>query len=383
MRVIDGDAHVVETPLVFSEEYLDPNFRSQCPSVVEVDGVAHWVIDEQLFPRRVGPGCNNLSTPASYEGRPARHGAWVQSQNFDSLESQQLTDVKARLHAMDAEEIFVQVLYSTLFLAYPLSSNVPLVTALCSSWNRWMGSQLSGNERLKWAAVVNLNDIPGAVREVHEARRLGAVSVMVLGTIGNHMLDHPSFFPFYEAVEEEDLALGVHVGWAWPSLNNLYSHLYPSTVAAFLMPVLMGFVSLMTGGVLDRFANLRVVFLEAGSLWIPFMVDRLNHRFGHINRLSKAYPQVSPPKAEVSPMEYLQRGNLYFTAEVEDSILPQVIELVGEKQIVFASDMPHGDRDRFASRLLRDRKDLSASAKSYILENNPCRLYKLDLPAIG
>ncbi len=82
-------------------------------------------------------------------------------------------------------------------------------------------------------------------------------------------------------------------------------------------------------------------------------------------------------------MEYLQRGNLYFSAEVEDSILPQVIELVGEKQIVFASDMPHGDRERFASRLLRDRKDLSASAKSYILENNPCRLYKLALPAIG
>ena len=59
-------------------------------------------------------------------------------------------------------------------------------------------------------------------------------------------------------------------------------------------------------------------------------------------------------------MEYIKRGNLFFSAELEDSILPQVMDLVGETQVVMGTDMPHGDRERFAARHLQERNDLSA-----------------------
>jgi predicted TIM-barrel fold metal-dependent hydrolase len=240
-----------------------------------------------------------------------------------------------------------------------------------------LGDRLSSQERLKWAAVVNLDDIPGAVRGVREAKRLGAVAVMVLGTAGDLTLDHPNLFPFYEAVVEEGLALAVHVGWACPSLNNLYTHIYPSGVIAFHMPVLMGFTALITGGILDRFVNLRLVFLEAGCMWVPFMLDRLNHRYQNQGKsLAKFLPQTTPLQ-KVPATEYVKRGNLYFSAELEDFILPQVMELVGEKQIVMGTDMPHGDRERFAARLLQERKDISATAKASVLEENPARLYGL------
>ena len=248
------------------------------------------------------------------------------------------------------------------------------MTALCSSYNRWMGDTLAGSDRLKWAGVVNLEDVPAAVQGVYEAKSLGASGIMVLGTAGDHTLDKPMFLPFYEAMAETDLTLGVHVGWACPSLNNLYSELYPSWLTAFLMPVLMGFVSFMTGGVLDRFPNLRVVFLEAGCLWIPFVIDRLNHRFSHAQRLANLYPQITV-NAAVEPNEYLKRGNLYWSAEVEDGMLPQVMDLVGEGQIVFGSDMPHSDRERFAAKTLLERGDVSESGKNAILEGNPARLY--------
>ena len=76
-------------------------------------------------------------------------------------------------------------------------------------------------------------------------------------------------------------------------------------------------------------------------------------------------------------MEYIKRGNLYFSAELEDSILPHVMDLVGESQIVMGTDMPHGDRERYAARLLQERNDISAAAKTNILERNPARLYGL------
>jgi predicted TIM-barrel fold metal-dependent hydrolase len=76
-------------------------------------------------------------------------------------------------------------------------------------------------------------------------------------------------------------------------------------------------------------------------------------------------------------MDYIHGGNLFFSAELEDFILPHVLELVGEKQVVMGTDMPHGDRERFAARHLRERKDLSATALENILQNNPARLYGL------
>ena len=373
MRYIDADGHLEESPATFADAYLDPAFRAQRPRVVGVDGMVYWDIDEQLFPRRVGRGCNNLGTPTSYDGKPALHSI----NKPESVGCMELTDIKARLQIMDEEDIAVQVIYPTLFLAYPLSSNPAFVTALCSSYNRWLGDCLSSHARLKWAAVVNLDEVPVAVRQVHEAKRLGATNVMLLGTVGDRQLDDPAFFPFYEALCEEKLPLAVHVGWASPSINNLYSHIYPSGVVAFHFPVLMGFAALISGGVLDRFPNLTAVFLEAGSLWIPFMIDRLEHRFHNQGKyLAKFLPQTKPLQ-QLSALEYIKRGTLYFSAELEDSLLPQVMELVGERHIVMGTDMPHGDRERYAARLLQERKDLSAAAKANILEHNPARLYGL------
>jgi predicted TIM-barrel fold metal-dependent hydrolase len=371
MRYIDADGHVEECPTTFSDAYLDPAFRSQRPKVFGQDGLAYWVIDEQMFPRRVGRGCNNLGTPATYDGKPTRHTALKP----DSVESMELTDIGARIRAMDEEEIALQVVYPSLFLAYPLTSNVAFASALCSSYNRWLGDRLSGNRRIKWAAIVNLDDVQAAARQVREAKSLGAAAVMVLGTAGDLTFDHPALLPFFESLVEEKLPLAVHVGWSCPALNNLYSHIYPSGVIAFLVPVMMGLVGLISGGVLDRVPSLKVAFLEAGCQWVHFVLERLDHRFRRTrNQLSTFHSQTAPQHA-LPPMEYVRKGNLFFSTEADDVLLPQVIELVGEDNMVFGSDMPHGDRETFAARKVQARRDISDIAKLKILETNPARLY--------
>ena len=339
MRYVDADGHVEENPATFDDKYLDPGFRAQRPRVVGVDGLVYWDIDEQLFPRRVGRGCNNLGTPTSYDGKPAIHSMGKP----ESIGCMELTDLGARLKIMDEEEIAAQVIYPTLFLAYPLTTDLSFpATALCSSYNRWLGDWLSGHQRLKWAAVVNLDDAKAAADEVREVKRLGAAAVMVLGTAGDRQLDDSLLFPFYEAICDAGLPLAVHVGWACPSINNLYTHIYPSGVVAFHFPVLMGFTALISGGILDRFPKLKAVFLEAGSMWVPYMIDRLNHRFQNQGKkLANFLPQTKPIQA-LPVMEYIKRGNLFFSAELEDSILPQVMDSRGRNA--------SGDGNRHAPR---------------------------------
>ena len=375
MRYIDADGHVEECLLTFSDKYLDPAFRPLRPTVIGRDGLAYWVIDEQMFPRRVGKGCNNLGTPASYDGKPTRHTALKP----DSIESMELTDIGARLRSMDEEEIAIQVVYPSLFLAYPLTSNTALATALYSSYNRWLGDRLSGNERIKWAAIANLDDVGAAVQQVREAKSLGASAVMVLGTAGDLTFDHPTLLPFFESLAQTNLPLAVHVGWSCPALNNIYSHIYPSGVIAFLVPVMMGLVALISGGVLDRFPDLRVTFLEAGCQWVHFVLERMDHRFRRTrNQLSTFHSQTAP-RHDLPPMDYVRKGNLFFSTEADDVLLPHVIDLVGADNMVFGSDMPHGDREPFVVRKVKERKDISDSAKLKILESNPAQLYGLPL----
>ena len=73
MPLIDADGHLEESPATFADEYFDPNYRSQRPKVINVDGMIYWMLEEQLFPRRLGKGYHNLGTPASFNGQPSPH----------------------------------------------------------------------------------------------------------------------------------------------------------------------------------------------------------------------------------------------------------------------------------------------------------------------
>lgn len=375
MYLIDADGHVEESEATFSDEYMDPAFRLQRPRVVAVERMVYWMIEEQMYPRRVGRGAHNLGTPASYKGEKTPHA----QKKSDTIGSMEIRGVTERIEAMDKEGISLQVLYPTLFLAYPLAANPALVTAMSSAYNRFLGDQVGAHERLKWAAVVNLDDVAGAVEQVREAHGLGAVAVMVLGTIGDRMLDDPAFLPFYESLVERDMTLAIHVGWACPALSGLFTHIYPSSVNAFLMPVLLGFSAMIHSGLLDRFPTMRVGFLEAGCQWVHFMIDRMDHRFVHSGNFLADILVDTVPKAKLAPMEYIRQGNLYLSAEVEDALLPQVVELVGEGQVVYGSDMPHGDREVLSSDYLKQREDLSETVKTRILQDNGAKLYNLDV----
>jgi predicted TIM-barrel fold metal-dependent hydrolase len=84
------------------------------------------------------------------------------------------------------------------------------------------------------------------------------------------------------------------------------------------------------------------------------------------------------PDLKSLPSKLLQRGQLYFSCEADETEIPHVVETMGDDWIVFASDYSHFD-SRFpgASQPIIENQKLSDATKRKILNDNARRLYLL------
>src|SRR5260221_2371716 len=92
---------------------------------------------------------------------------------------------------------------------------------------------------------------------------------MTCGTAGplrfiDGCLDH-----FYAAAQENARLVCVHVGWSYPPISDLYDNVYETMITPFVLPIFMGFSSMLIGGVLERFSRLKVGFFRAGAGRVP------------------------------------------------------------------------------------------------------------------
>jgi predicted TIM-barrel fold metal-dependent hydrolase len=368
---IDADAHVEECEETFGEPFLPGEFQPRRPQVVGTNGRAFWMLEDQLFPKLQGRACHIVGTPNAYAGTRTE----ISRLKPETVESMEMRDLAQRSREMQKEGIGLQVIYPTLFLAPRLTADARLLTALYRAYNSWIAHRCAERpDEFKWVAIVPLPDVAESVRELERAKGLGAVGVMIPGIPEDRLLDDPTLLPFWEAVSRLDVPVGIHIAWCYPGLNNLYTNLFASATVPFVVPTFAAFVSIVAGGILDRFPTLRVAFLEAGCEWVPFWVARMDHFYEFaVERVPRALPA-----AKRKPSEYLRSGQVYVSCEVEDKLLPYVIDLMGgDDYLFFASDIPHSDRMYDSPAYFLRRSDLSETAKWKILRDNARRFYGL------
>jgi predicted TIM-barrel fold metal-dependent hydrolase len=372
-KVIDGDGHIFEWDRTFADEYLDAEFRHRKPVVVDGPQQLHWLVDNVAYPGLYG------ADRFGFEGSPVSRGDLRRDTivpKRESLDVLEIRDPAERLALHRAEGIDAAVIYPTLFLVRPLSRDARFEAALCRSYNNWM-ADLCGRAgaTLEWVAVVDFHDPAAAAGEIGRAKELGAVGVMAPGMVDTESIAAPRFDPIWAAAEQHDLGVGVHVAYCTP-LDTF----------TFVFSVLMGCEQVMASGLLDRHPGLRVAFLETSCNWVPFLVERLEEKANPERRRFKPdrpldtvvdRPEQGGYHAELSPQEYIDRGNVFFGFEVEDPLLPYCVEHFGEDCWLFGSDIPHGDRLANAAKVLQERSDLKDDVKRKMLLDNVARFYRL------
>src|SRR6267378_504770 len=187
----------------------------------------------------------------------------------------------------------------------------------------------------------------------------------------------PELEPLWEAIEELGVPLGFHPT-GQSSLRDDIARRYLDHPNGRVIGVagrnpvelMFAFASMAAGGVLERHPRLRCAFLEGTCGWLPWWLWRLD----------EAWEKFGPgSEVQISglPSEYFYR-QCYIATDADERVLRQVVEAIGDDNIVVSTDYPHSDGlfpeaiNEFVA-----LEGVSDKTKAKILWDNCARLYPL------
>jgi hypothetical protein len=283
-------------------------------------------------------------------------------------------DAETWLRAMDKGGVETAVLYPTLGLFMSFLKDRQWAVALCRAYNTFLHEEfVTASPRLKAVALLPVQDPEACATELRRAVRELGLSGAMLSADGSHLLGDARFVPLYEEADRLGVMLGIHASGS--SLGGAGVDMFPRFIQAHTCSHPFGqmrqITSIVFEGIPERFPALRIAFLEAGCGWAPYWMERMDEEFAKRGR-------AEAPALKKKPSEYVRGGNIYFSCEADEWLMPQALALVGEDQIVYASDFPHWDNSYPGSiDEIRNRADISDEQKRKILADNCRRLYGL------
>jgi uncharacterized protein len=282
-------------------------------------------------------------------------------------------DAATWLAAMDKGGVDETVLYPTagLFMSFIPDRNWQV--QICRAYNRMLHEEfIKVSPRLHAVAPLPILDPDEAAKELRNAvKNYGCVGAMVAAD-GGHLLGDRKFDPIYTEAQSLDAMVGLHASGS--HLGGAGVDGFPSFIQTHTCSHAFGQMRQLTStifeGVPERFPDLRIGYLEAGCGWAPYWAERMDDEY------AKRAPEA--PALKKKPSDYIRSGKIYFSCEADEWMMPQAVKLIGENQIVWASDFPHWDHS-FPHSIdeIRERGDLTEAQKTKILNDNARRLYGL------
>jgi len=359
--IVDIDAHVTETA-----------FWSEITDRIDNDYLRDAA---KSFRERGGspPGLLNIQPGMLYQDMFGRIPHGQQSDAIIGEDTHRQVELTRR--AMDSMGIDYTVAFPTPMLLLGMHPQAEVEVALGRAFNRWLIEELLPREpRIKAMMYLPFNDPDACVDVVEEfADAPGVIGFTVVST-RYKPVHHNSYMRLYAALQAAGRPLAFHSGFHWGDESmkqvNRFISMHAISFCYFNMIHLTNWI---INGIPERFPDLKVIWVESGLAWVPFLMQRLDSEY--MMRSSEA------PMLRRRPSEYIR--NMYFTSqplETSDLKLTQAtMEAINaETQLLFASDWPHWDFD--LPRSITSLPFLSEQAKRNILGLNAARLFGFEVP---
>ena len=283
-------------------------------------------------------------------------------------------DVVLSRRAMESLGIDYMVLFPQSMLALGVHPQIAMEVQLARAYNRWLVDRvLSVDKRIKSLIYLPFNDPDAALRTVEEFTGEPGVIGFMVTSIRNRPVHDNQYMKLYAALEERAMPLAFHSGYTWQD-NPIMAQ-----INRFIGVHALGFVfwnmlhmtNWILNGLPERFRKLKVVWIESGLAWIPFLMQRLDSEY--MKRTSEA------PLLKRRPSEYMRE--MYYTSQPMETdnipALKMTCEMINaETQVMYASDWPHWDFE-LPSTIL-DLPFISDKAKRNILGETALKVFDLD-----
>jgi predicted TIM-barrel fold metal-dependent hydrolase len=376
-KVMDSDMHVLE-PADLWQRYIDPRHRAEAP------------VGTRTGPRDIG-----LLVGGEVPNRPDVNaerwqqvlGAHMGPREGDyAFAVERDWDGESQVVAMDREGIDVAILFPSrgLFamgLDTPGAAGEPglepsLADAIARAYNDWLSDFCAADRsRLLGAAMVAPHQVDGAVAETRRCvEKLGFKAIFLLpGWVGGRPWHDAHYDPLWAECERQGVPVVFHGGGPDRlgvdyGLGFRESLMMWHTFSHCLGPM-AALVSMIGGGVFDRFPDLKAGFLEGNCSWAPWLLHRLEDQYAdyvghHEIRLARRPSEV-----------FVQ--NCFVSVEADEEPVDLYVRTFGDENVVFSTDYPHPDSkfpgavERFLSLPLSD------PTRRRMLWDNCARLYGL------
>lgn len=342
--IISADSHML---------VLDENVLKYLPSELH-----------ETYMKVVGPHRRPGITPTDPGQGPA--GEW---------------DPIARLADMDLDGIRTEVLYidatgGSMLYGLDPDAGRTIVTAINSAALDFAGADKDRLVIVHLLPLHGIKDSPDhAIAEVHRLASEGARALQIPLYPEDQGLPKymdPIYDPVWSAIEEAQMPISLHV--CPPKGRGLGADPTPvKGVFQVMPPILMSqpMVELILSGVFQRHPGLRVVLVESGLSWIPYMLERMDTCFHKGEWKSRGMP------IENVPSDYWY-SNMAATFE-EDLMAMGMRETLGVENLLWATDYPHPDQTFPHSLRVIDEhfSAMSEHEKNLMTRENAKRLYRL------
>jgi len=313
-RLISADSHV-------TVDHADVKAKLPPSLVAEYDDAVQSLVRTMT----TGAGNANQAMMRQYD-----HPAWGRPGRADPTE---------RLKDMDTDGVEAEVLYCEVS-AYRFLYRMP---------NGWRAATQAFNDTLADFAAVDpkrlvvsyqipIHDIDAAVAEVRRVAALGAKSLQL--PVYPSELGLPEYFderydPLWATIQDLDLPVCCHIG-----LNTMLDDVVrrdPTPQNGVMVPLTglctaEAFGMWILSGVLVRFPDLKLVFVEPGVGWVAWYLYIIDDM---ATRQKYDFPAISE-----LPSHYFRR-NIHLTYIDEPDAIQLLRHRIGVRNIMWSSDYPH------------------------------------------
>jgi uncharacterized protein len=355
--IVDCDAHHLNEMVHFRDiaKYIDDEVLRNEVLMGERGGL--------MYPGFRSPQRHSLS------GRIIRY----RNEHLERFDEERVhPEVQFTLKEMQSIGIDYQVVFPTALLALGMHPDPKIETELAWAYSRWLTEEvLPDSPHIRTMIYLPMNQPSECVRFVEQfGADPGVVGFMV--TSARYRPVHANeYMPLYAALEERGLPLSFHAIYhqqerMFEGMNRFLS----VHALGFIFYNLVHMTNMVINGIPERFPKLKLLWIESGLAWIPFLMQRLDNEY--MMRSSEA------PLLRKLPSEYM-REMYYSSQPIENNDL-ELLEMTlrkinAETQLLFSSDYPHWDFNLPST--IYDLPFLDETAKRRILGQNAWDLFQL------